>query len=321
MRSSAREKVLIAVDGSEKALQALRYAASILDPERFEVVLFHVLTRVPESFIDLDAMPAYQYRIVSVEAWERQQEKILGGFLEEARAVLAEAGFPDGAVRTKVEDRKVGIARDVATECRDGYRAVVIGRKGLSELKDFMLGSIANKILELVPIPIWVVGGAQRAGKILMCMDNSQGSMRAVDHLGAVLDGRADCTVMLYHVVRGFSRFRKFIHGVFASEEDPKIIETIERELSEAEKLLEPAFDAARAKLLAAGMQPERIGQKVVSGASNSANCIIEEAEKGEYDTIVVGRRGISQVEEFLMGRVSNRVIQLAKEKTVWVVS
>ncbi|MBE9535512.1 MAG: universal stress protein, partial [Proteobacteria bacterium] len=48
---------------------------------------------------------------------------------------------------------------------------------------------------------------------------------------------------------------------------------------------------------------------------------IIQYALKGEYGTIVVGRRGLSEVEEFPMGRVSNKIIHMSKELAVWVVS
>ena len=40
----------------------------------------------------------------------------------------------------------------------------------------------------------------------------------------------------------------------------------------------------------------------------------------GGYGTIVVGRRGLSTVEEFDMGRVSNKLVQAAKDRAVWVV-
>jgi nucleotide-binding universal stress UspA family protein len=40
----------------------------------------------------------------------------------------------------------------------------------------------------------------------------------------------------------------------------------------------------------------------------------------GGYGTIVVGRRGISKAEQFLFGSVSNKIVQNAKDCTVWVV-
>ena len=52
MSDSVREKILVANDGSQHSLQMVEYVSSILDRSRFEVVLYHVVTRVPESFID-----------------------------------------------------------------------------------------------------------------------------------------------------------------------------------------------------------------------------------------------------------------------------
>ena len=60
---------------------------------------------------------------------------------------------------------------------------------------------------------------------------------------------------------------------------------------------------------------------KLITGVASRAGAIVEEAKKGSYGTIVVGRRGLSKVEEFFMGRVSNKVIHLAKEMAVWVIS
>ncbi|MFZ2446143.1 MAG: universal stress protein [Syntrophobacteraceae bacterium] len=321
MADSERERVLIPVDGSQYALNAVQYATSILDPHRFGVVLFHVLTRVPESFLDLEKMPAYRYRIVNVDAWEQEQEKTIRDFMDSARGMLAAAGFPEEAVTVRIDERKVGIARDVAAESRNGYRAVVVGRQGMSELKDFMLGSIAHKILELAPIPVWIVGGEAAPKKVLMCMDNSEGAMIAARHLSEVLGATGRCDVVLFHAVRGFSGFRKFIRDMFGSEGDQSAVENIEKELNGAAAALAPSFDKAAGVFAAAGTDPARISRKIVPGAGNSGNTIIEEAEKGGFDTIVVGRRGISRAEEFFMGRVSNKVVHLAKATTVWVVS
>ena len=41
---------------------------------------------------------------------------------------------------------------------------------------------------------------------------------------------------------------------------------------------------------------------------------------EGGYGTIVVGRRGLSKVYEFFMGRVSDKVLHLAKDMAVWIV-
>jgi hypothetical protein len=128
MNCAVRDRILVANDGSKHSLQTVRYISSILDRNRFEVVLFHVVTRVPESFIDLEKrIPAYRYRIVSVEPWEKQQQKAVRDFMEKAEAILLDAGFPNEAITLKIDDRNIGIARDIAAESRNGYKALVIG--------------------------------------------------------------------------------------------------------------------------------------------------------------------------------------------------
>jgi nucleotide-binding universal stress UspA family protein len=317
-----RDKILVACDGSQDSLNTIRYISSVLDSKRFEVVLFHVFVRVPESFIDLDQkIPAYHYRIVSIDAWEKKLDKKIHEFMEEAKRSLLEAGFPDDAITVRIDERKVGIARDIAAESRKGYKALVVGRRGLSDLKDFMLGSVADKIIGLVSIPIWIVAGKPGKLKILLCLDGSEGAMVALSHLCKVLDTSKHFQITLFHAVREFHGFRKFVREVFSSEGDKAAIERIDRELDRASKLLEPSFDSARAALISNGVDPSAINQKIVSGTTNPAHAIIEEAEEGEYTTIVVGRRGLAKVEEFVMGRVSNRVIHMAKDRTVWVVS
>jgi nucleotide-binding universal stress UspA family protein len=50
------------------------------------------------------------------------------------------------------------------------------------------------------------------------------------------------------------------------------------------------------------------------------AECILSERDETEYDTIVVGRQGISRNEEFLFGSVSSKIVTHARNCTVWVV-
>ncbi|MEE8620893.1 MAG: universal stress protein [Syntrophobacteria bacterium] len=47
---------------------------------------------------------------------------------------------------------------------------------------------------------------------------------------------------------------------------------------------------------------------------------MLTEAQEGEYGTIVMGRRGLSKVREFLMGRVTNKVLHRAEGFAVWIV-
>jgi nucleotide-binding universal stress UspA family protein len=51
------------------------------------------------------------------------------------------------------------------------------------------------------------------------------------------------------------------------------------------------------------------------------AECILSERDETQYDTIVVGRQGLSRKEQFLFGSISSKIVSHAGNCTVWVVS
>ena len=67
-----------------------------------------------------------------------------------AKKILVQAGFPSKNVAVKIRKKKVGIARHILKEAEQGkYTTLVIGRRGLSGIKQFMLGSVSNKLVQL----------------------------------------------------------------------------------------------------------------------------------------------------------------------------
>jgi len=295
--------------------------SKILPPDQMEIILFNVMTKIPESFWDLQKEPAFYHKIANIKAWEIQQEKIIKDFMESAGQLLVDAGFPKDSFSVNIHERQEGIARDIVIESRKNYSAVVLGRTGLSELKDLVLGSIANKLMErLTHVPIWIVGGSPQPGKLLISMDTSEWAMKAVDYVGSMLDG-SESQVLLFHAVRGFDIFQRGHGKSFVPEHNKDWIERAEKELNEAGKAIEPVFEEANQRLVGAGLSADKISNKVVTGVGSRAGAIVSEAQQGGFDTIVVGRRGLSRVQEFFMGRVSNKIIQMARKMAVWVVS
>jgi len=294
-----RRKILLAVDGSDQAFEAVRYVSLLFPPNRMEVVLFHVMTKVPESFWDVEKEPAYSNKVATTRAWELQQKKEIQEFMEKARRLFLDQNVPEDAVRIKIQERKVGIARDIIYESQNDYHGVVVGRWGMSQLKDFLSGSIANKLIgRLINVPLCVVGGIPKIGKILVAIDASEGAMRAIDYVGDMVDS-LHWEVTLFHAVRDLDR----------------------EELHRAEKSMEYVFEEASGHLEKAGFNNNQITTRMITGVPSRAGAIVVEALKEGYGTIVVGRRGLSHVEEFFMGRVSNKVIQMARKMAVWVVT
>jgi len=314
MKKKNLHRILVAVDGSDQAFQAVEYVGRVLSPENAQVVLFHVLNKIPEVFWDLEKTPEFYRPISPATKWALQQERSMNDFMVQARNILIDAGFPEEAVKVTIQERKVGIARDITAESRHGYSAVVVGRKGLSRLKDLVLGSVASKLIEkLIQTPVWVIGESPKTGKILLALDGSEAAMKAVDYVGSLLEG-SDVQVTLFYAIRGTAQSLGGYEHIFITELD-------EQWLEKAKIRMNPIFNKAKDRLAAAKLDPNKISTKLVTMVNSRAGAIVEEAVTNGFGTIVVGRRGLSKVQEFLMGRVSNKVLQLAGSMAVWVVS
>ncbi|MGV7223323.1 MAG: hypothetical protein ACQ9MH_17565 [Nitrospinales bacterium] len=123
-----------------------------------------------------------------------------------ARQLLLDQNFPEDAVRIKIQKRKVGIARDIIHESQNNKDGVVVGRRGTSKPKDFLWGSIANKLIGcLSHVLLCIVGGTPKIGKILVAIDTSVGAMRAIDFVGAMVDS-SHWEVTLFNAIRDINR-------------------------------------------------------------------------------------------------------------------
>jgi len=304
-------KLLMAVDGSEQSLNAVRYIAGTFPSRRTEVVLFHVRADVPEAFLDLRKDAAFRSVVLSTSAWENQTRKNLDAFMERSRDILLTSGFVEEKVRIRIQDRKQGIARDILAESKNAYDAAVFGRVGVSKVKDFLLGSVVYKLVGKMPhIPIVVVGGDPAPRKVLMGYDASEGAKRAISSLAALMDP-AGCSVTLCHITRHLN-----IHmggeRVFSPLNE-------RHWLDEANSEMIPYIREAKNQLVAAGFATADIGVEILDEEVSRASRLVKNAKAGGMGTIVLGRRGLSVVEEFLLGRVSTKTLQMADTQAVWI--
>jgi nucleotide-binding universal stress UspA family protein len=306
-----RKLVLLALDGSEQSLEMVRYVSQVLTLSNTEVVLFHVFEKVLPIFWDREQDPMAAKHLEYMQGWSSHKEEKVREFMEQASQLLANAGMPKDSVTINLQQRKQGIARDILEESRFGYDVIALGRRGLGGMEDAMLGSVANKVLMHAAGPaICLVGGKPRTGKILVGLDNSWGSMRAANFVGKMLS-KENPSITLAHVVR------------FPQEEEsgPLSGDYLQKIQDEAAEAIKPTFDKVIKSLTGMGLGAEKINTKVLSGVVSRSTALLNEARNGRFGTIVVGRRGVSEVEEFEMGRVAAKLTQVARDMAVWVVS
>ena len=315
MSDSNRKKILVALDGSEQSNQALRYLADLLPKQAYDLTLCHVTQVNPWKTWALKK-DASQEMERELQLWLRDVQGVAEKLLLAGKKQLVEWGFDSKNVHVEVIPGEAGVAWDLINHVQNGdYIAVVAGRKGLSPFKDVILGSTADRLVDkLTGSEVWVVGGKPRGDKVLVAMDGSEGSMRAAEYVGLALGGADAVEICLYHAIMNTESFRTMAHAYLPPDFEQRWIE-------DAEQAMGKIMDEAVAKLVEAGIPRSNITTKMTPNVPSRAWAITQEAEEGGYGTIVTGRRGLSQIEEIFLGRVSKKVLHVAKNQAVWVVS
>jgi nucleotide-binding universal stress UspA family protein len=289
--------LLLAVDGSEASRTAEEALARLMLPAQPGV---DVLTVAPPVFQGLGQEKTFSQALLEVNA----------GFVKSVEEDLGRRGFRDvsGVVVS---------GRDIAGEIlarseKSKADLVVLGARGLSPVKAFLMGSVSARVSRHARTSVLVVrASAQESGgpaMVLACVDGSKASLQALQALSDwrfppetrltlfhVIDNVADAGVAGY-AGEGFATLAYAYKDLMASSRVRS-----EKLLAEALALAREHFPLATAR----------------SVEGEPASGILEEARVGRYDLIVAGRRGLSGVERFLMGSVSRRVVDHAPCSTL----
>ena len=303
------QKVLVAIDGSKRSIQTVNYIAGLKALVNAEVHLFNVFHHIPESHYDLAREPASINMMSNMISWEQDQRRQIEHHMKKCREILLAADFHPQRVKMMISKRQRGVARDIVAMAASGYDAVFIRRRGRTKLAGIVMGSVAFKLLDGVRHTPLVFGGRKPDNqRILIGMDLSENAIRAVDFVGRMTQGTG-CTVGLATVLR--------------KESSPETGNGMERNKdweAEYEAAVAESFERAKMCLVSYGFNQGKISAEIIKGARSRAGALVELAEKAEYNTIVIGRKGVSSLDDFLIGRVSRKILYLGKKHHVWIV-
>ncbi|MEJ2696070.1 MAG: universal stress protein [Candidatus Sulfobium sp.] len=145
--------------------------------------------------------------------------------------------------------------------------------------------------------------------KMLIAIDGSSNAMKAVEYVGRQFSGINDLFLTILHVLP-YPPAPLWDDGHIPTEEESEIrAKYLERWLKNEKAKLGPVFDKAVQILTGENIRPGNIVTKSISDSIDVAGSILEEARDGGYDTLVLGRRGLSPARHFLMGSVTSKII------------
>lgn len=135
-----RSGVVVGVDGSAEATQAVAFAAAEADREGDELTVVYAVN-APDPIVDAGLTPGALADLIVDE------ERVV---LSETVAGLKE-DYPDLTVHQRLEREKGAV--DALIEAAAGARLLVVGSRGRGAFKRLLLGSTAHGVLKHLPCP------------------------------------------------------------------------------------------------------------------------------------------------------------------------
>ncbi len=162
--------------------------------------------------------------------------------------------------------------------------------------------------------------------KILVAVDASKDSMRAVNYVASIIEGQIDFTVCLLHVLGPvppeLSEFR--------GSEDPWMEEELEKELENkrirwietSKKKALPWLEKAKSIFEKARLPAKAIETEFWIDCSREGLMadLIEAGRARKCNTVVVGRKSFSWIKEIFQHHVADQLVRHAHNLTIWVV-
>ena len=132
-------KILVGFDGSEGSEQALNRAMMLLDEFGELILLAVVPSPADKSFVDAGAY----------DTLKKKAEILINDTIKD----IGDQGFEI----TGIVEEGDPAAKIIDVSNRERVDLIVLGSKGQSELGQYLIGSVANKVVQYAAKPVMVV--------------------------------------------------------------------------------------------------------------------------------------------------------------------
>jgi nucleotide-binding universal stress UspA family protein len=156
--------------------------------------------------------------------------------------------------------------------------------------------------------------------RILVAIDGSKHSFRVIEYCGKQFSGMSDLSLTLFHVLPNLPT-RFWDDGHILTKKEKEARQRVVNKWMENQKLAtEPMLRDAMEGLTRACIPQEQIETKTIPHSTNEVTSILEEARDGGYLTLVLGRYGLSWIDEHVLGSTTGKIIHRGAGLAICVV-
>lgn len=306
-------KIMIAVDESRHSKNAVRYAAGLAAMLKdFKLTLMHVQPTISQYLLD-EAQGSTQ-AFAELEKVNQKNAEASRQLLEKYKEQMMALGVSEGEIQLRTQPRMLGVAKDILEFGMAGhFDAVIMGRRGLSSLEEVFIGSVsADTVNNSTDIPIWLIEEEGSPKDILVAVDGSESSLKAVEHLARMIGGNTEVRISFFHVTPKLKDFCPVEFGEIQAESLEEIIRRGDKDC------IDQFFSHAMKRLNQASIKENQLDVKAVEGLFRVGKAVLDEYRQGNYGTLVVGRQGMNK--KFFTGSVSRYLMNRFAKGALWVV-
>jgi nucleotide-binding universal stress UspA family protein len=311
------KKFLLPLDDSIHSMHALQYMAMMAPALKdFIYMLFYVQPTISDYLMEeAKKEPKASEKLKQLE----QHNVRLGAeILKRHKEWLMHQNVTEEKIMVVTQRRKEGLARDIIHQAySELVDAITIGRRGFSSFQETFIGSTTKNVVEhSADIPVCVVDGEISAKEILLAVDGSTDSFKALEYLCGVLRDDPELILTLFHVQPSLRDCCGIDVAAVQTPEDEKLVCRV---IEKADRqCIENFMDHALRKFKENKIDKDKLKIKVQPTKLNIGKTIAEEFRNGRYGTLVVGKRGVNK--RFFMGSVSHYLVTHLQNGALWMV-
>lgn len=275
------KKVLLATDFSEASVQLVNCLGEFLPVGLEQVLLLHVLKQPHREGTSLSLPQKEQDVLDSIQA----KCTALGL----AAQIMLASGDPAAEIVKTAQQERVGL--------------IMVASQGKGRIKKLFAGSTSDEVIRTSPVPVLInryqpiEPGADRVicgeilKKVLLPLDFSSHSLELLQAIPSIAPQITEVVLLTV------------IEGNFTTEE---LIRTVENR--------QTLINAAKSGLEALGLKVKTMVQQ-----GPASTRILEVAEKENISLIMISKRGLSLIQELLLGSTTREVIRRSKQPVLLI--
>lgn len=313
------KKILFAVDGSTKCMQAAASLAQLVNAQHdYQFLLYHCARQQtslrPGEIWDADS---------AAQLSKRDQQHQADRFFSDTISTLKTNGIAEDRIDTTIAYNSVDPGHDILDAATQrGIKTIAVSRRGRSQARSLLLGSVSSRVAQYAEHrTVWIVDAPiAQTRKVLIAVE-----------------GAPECRILTYYVAEWIASIPNLSYTILhllppippSLWDDGHILEPDEQAVRDMDKRdwrsewtrkVDHFMAEAKSALIQNGVQEDRIETRIQNVRQGVARDLLNELNRNQYQLVLIGKRSFQKKTPFLLGSHANKILFNAKATTLCLV-